>query len=323
MNKKLIAIAVASVMAAPVAMADVKISGRVGLDFTTLDTDGVANDVRDVTDNAATRIQFDGTVGNAYARIARDMRGGGEAARDQYYGYKLDNGMTVQLGRMATAGKNAEKDPYITSFLETRGTVANSATANKYSSNSFVDNLVQLSMKAGDAKIKIQYDPTEYSGIGAANANSGHIAVGVSGKAGGVNYHVSYNNGAADQDNTAASYNSQSNIKVGANMKFGMAKVALMYTSMDKGGATAANNATDSILVTADMDLGNGLSANVGLATRSGDVAADDAEFMRLAVMKKLNEGTSVYAGYTSTDYDAASANADTSELGVGMIVKF
>ena len=71
------------------------------------------------------------------------------------------------------------------------------------------------------------------------------------------------------------------------------------------------------------MGFGNGLTGNVSYATRSGDVAGDDAELIRVAVMKKLNKGASVYAGYTTTDYDAASAKADTSELGLGMVVKF
>lgn len=325
MNKKLIAIAVATVMAAPVAMADVKISGRVGLDFTSKDTDGATNDVRDLKDNAASRIQFDATAGKAFARMAWDARKNKNLGqRDNYLGYKLDGGMTVQIGRMATAAKNAEKDPYITSFLETRGSIANSYTSNIYGSNSFVDNLVQVAFKAGSVKIKVQYDPTEYSPTVAKGNQSGHIALGASGKSGPVAWHASYNNGSADGDNSAASYGSQSNIKLGGNMKFGKVKASLNYTSMDTDAAVAAEGtATSSIFVDANMGMGNGLSANVGYGTRSGDVAADDATYMRLAMTKKLSKGVKIYGGYTTTDYDAASAKADTSEMGVGMIVKF
>lgn len=324
MNKKLIAIAIATAMAAPVAMADVKISGRVGIDFTTKDTDGAANDVRDVKDNAASRFQIDATAGKAYARMAWDARKDKALAqRDNYLGYKLDGGMSIQAGRMATAAKNAEKDPYITTFLETRGSIANSYTANYFASNAFVDNLVQVAFKAGSAEIKVQYDPTEYAPNVPNGNQSGHLAIGASGKAGAVAWHASYNNGSADGDNTAASYPSQSNIKLGGSMKFGTVKASLNYTSMDKDGAVGVDNATDSIFVDANMGLGNGLSANVGFGTRSGDVAADDATYMRLAATKTLSKGVKVYGGYTTTDYDTASANADTSEVGVGMIVKF
>lgn len=321
MNKKLIAIAVASVMAAPVAMADIKISGRVAQDLTinTEDTPG-SNDTRGLSDSGHARIQFDGTAGDAYARIAyNDANQGRDKMRDQYVGYKFGGGMSVQAGTMAIAAKNLEKDAYIATFLETRDTVANSATHKTFSSNGFVTDLVQFKMKAGAANITVQYGVAEYR-----DTNNGHIGVGVSGSAGPVAYYASYNNGSADGDSTAATYPSQSNIKAGASMKFGMAKIGLMYTSMDTDGAPAtAGVATDSILVDANFDLGNGLSANAAVATRSGNVAADDATFMRIAVMKKLNKSASVYAGYTATDFDATSATADLTELGAGMLVKF
>jgi len=335
MNKKLIAIAVASVMAAPVAMADMKMSGRVGLDFTSKSTDGATNDPRGLSDSGTTRLQFDGTAGQAYARIALDERlgrddvtidtSGAEAdistfdktKRDVYLGYKFDNGMAVQAGRMGGALKNLEKDKYIGTFLETRSTVANSYTSSRYGSSSFVDDVFQLTTKAGGAKVKIQYGASENT-----DTNNGHIAVGVSGKAGAVDYWVGYNNGAADGDSLSPPYASQSNIKVGGKMKFGTITASLNYTSMDKDGAVGAGNATDSISLGADFNLGGGLSADFTYATRSGDVAADDSEFYRLGVMKKINKSASAYAGYTSTDNDAA-GSADSDEVGFGMIVKF
>ena len=323
MNKKLIAIAVASVMAAPVAMADIKISGRVGLDYTIASEDTVNNDARGLSDSGHTRLQFDGTAGNAYARIAlderlsRDQTSVGQVKRDNYLGYKWGS-TSLQAGRMGGVAKNIEKDPYIGTFLETRSSVANSYTGGGYGSSSFVDDVLQLAMKAGSATIKIQFGPSEY-----ANSNNGHIGASVAGKAGAVNYWASYNNGSADGNSTAVSYPSQSNIKAGGAMKFGKVKVSLNYTSMDTDGAAAtADVATDSIFIDANMGFGNGLSGNVGYGTRSGNVAADDAEFIRLAVMKKINKGTSVYGGYTTTDYDAAGDN-DTDEFGVGMVVKF
>ena len=322
MNKKLIAIAVASVMAAPAAMADMKISGMVAQELTSLDVDGAAADPMTMGDSGFTRLQFDGTMGSAYARLARDLRGGGEAGRDQYVGYKFGGGMTVQAGTMPGVSKNIEKDPYIATFLQHRSTVANVATSNIYSSNGFVQDVLQLSMKAGAGNVKIQYGPENNDGA-AGGPNDGHIGVSFTGKGAGINYFASYNNGQGDLNSPAGTTPSHSNIKLGGNMKFGSVKVGLMYTSQDKDAATPAlGTATDSIFVDANFDLGNSLSANVGYATRSGDVAADDADFIRAAVMKKLNKGTSVWAGYTTTDYEAG-GGADTSELGVGMVVKF
>lgn len=322
MNKKLIAIAVASVMAAPAAMADIKISGIVAAEFTSLDVDGAGLDPQEIGDSGFTRLQIDGTSGDAYARLAyNDTNRGRDTMRDTYVGYKFGGGMTVQAGRMAGAAKNIEKDPYIATFLQQRGTVANSATANIYSSNGFIDDVVQLSMKAGAANVKVQFSPENSDGNG-SGPNDAHIGVAVTGKAGGINYFASYNNGQGDVDSPVGTTPSHSNIKLGGSMKFGSAKVTLMYTSMDKDGVSAAGNATDSIFVDGNFDLGNNLSANVGYATRSGDVAADDADFIRAAVLKKLNKGTSVWAGYTTTDFETG-GGADTSELGVGMVVKF
>lgn len=317
MNKKLIAIAVASVMAAPVAMADIKISGRIAQDYTVKSQDGTALDSTGWSDSGHGRIQFDGTAGNAYARYAFDSRGsaGPGATRQNLIGYKFGNGMTLQAGRMETAGKNLEKDPYIATFLETRNTAANVATSSKYGSNGFVDNLLELSMKAGSAKIKIQYDASE----NAANSNNdGHLGASVAGKAGSVNYWASYNTGSADGDSNPANTTSPSNIKAGAAMKFGKVKVTLNYTSAD---TDLTNGATDSIALGANMGFGNGLSGDITFASKGSDVTTAEAEFIRVAVMKKLNKQASIYGGFTSTDVNAP--NSDTDEFGVGMVVKF
>ena len=329
MNKKLIAIAIASVMAAPVAMADIKISGRVGVDFTSKGSDNpTVEDSLALSDSGHTRLQFDGTAGNAYARLALDERygrdrngtGGTEdnrTKRDQYLGYKWGS-TSLQAGRMAGAAKNIEKDRYIGTFLETRSTIANSYTASAYGSSSFINDILQLGFKAGPTKIKLQFGPTDK-----ANSNNGHIGASITGKGGSVNYWLSYNNGSADGNGSLATYPSQSNLKVGAAMKFGKVKVSLNYTDMDTDGAPAtAGVATDSLSLGADMSFGNGLSGDITYATRGGNVAADDADFLRIALMKKLGKKVAIYGGYTSTDFDAV-GSFDTDEFGVGMVVKF
>jgi hypothetical protein len=318
MNKKLIAIAIATVMAAPVAMADIKISGRVGGHLVSTDTDGAADANVGFDDNGQTRLQFDGTMGNAYARIALDRRLSKnntdspytDQNRDNYLGYKFGGGMSAQFGRMPTAGKNIEKDPYIATFLQIRKTVAESATASNYGSSSFVDHVAQLKMKAGAANVTVQYDVGSKSTY---SPNEGHLAIAVTGKGGPVNYWFAYNNGSADGPGGSTPGNDDSNIKFGGSMKFGAIKASLNFTSSDNDGTES-----DSILLMADMGLGGGLSANFSYATRD---AAEDATWMRLAVAKKLNKGVMVYAGYTTTDYDGATA--DFTKIGAGMTVKF
>jgi len=316
MNKKLIAIAVASVMAAPVAMADMKISGRVNAQFGMQDATGVADTTGRLDDSGQGRLQFDATSGKAYARFALDTRYGrdrngaasdwGRTNRDSFVGYKFD-GFSLQYGRMGVAGKNIEKDPYIATFLQIRANdITEAATGSKFGSSSFVDDVIQLSAKVGGGKLTAQINIDDNS-ASTSSTNEGMTAVSYAGKAGAVNFWLAYNTGAADGGGVG---NDESNTKIGLSMKIGKAKVTLNHTASDDNGVK-----NDSTQIWADMGMGNGLSVNVGFGTNK---ASDTA--MRVAVTKKLSKGVSVYAGYGQYDYDAG---GDASTLGAGMTVKF
>ena len=117
MNKKIIAIAIAAAMAAPVAMADVKMSGRVNAQYGIVSVDGATTDpMGRLDDSGQGRFQIDAKSGDAYARWAIDTRYGrdnntagnyGRTNRDSYVGYKF-GGVKVQYGRMGNAAKNLE-----------------------------------------------------------------------------------------------------------------------------------------------------------------------------------------------------------------------
>lgn len=331
MNKKLIAIAVASVMAAPVAMADLKISGRVNQQFINTDVDGGASTL-DNTENGHTRLQFDASSGNAYGRVALDERFGrdrnsgtsttedGRTKRDQYVGYKFGSS-SLQYGRMGGAAKNVEKDPLIATFLEVRSSVASANPASAYDSSSFVNEVLQFKTKAGGATVNVQLglsDNDVAAPAVAGDASQGYTAFSVTGKAGPVAYFVSWNNDAADSTGAGTS-NDDSNLKIGATMKFGKVNTTVAYKNNDNNGF-----ATDSIVVRANMGLGDGMKVYGGIALRSDDSAgsAGDATWLRLAVSKEVAKGATFYGGYTQTDYDNAGP-ADVSVLGVGMTLKF
>ena len=334
MNKKIIAIAIATAMAAPVAMADVKISGRVGGSLVSVSGDtlspAVAADqlildalkasgfntgataVAEATGDTSTsfveqgmnRLVFDGTSGNGYARVAfnTSFAKASPTYRDQYVGYKAGFGK-VQFGRMAGAMKNLEKDPYIATFLQLRGTLA--AAGGKYGSNGFVDNLLQFSTKTNGIAFKVQYNPGAKT---VAAKDEGHTALSVVGKAGGVSWWVGYNNAGGSE------VTGDTNTKVGASMKFGSVKATLQLENNSYAGGTVEASRT---LLMANMGLGNGLSVDAAFGMGGGDF--DGASTVRIAVNKKLNKGTSLFAGYTSTDYDGPVISV----LGAGMTVKF
>lgn len=323
MNKKIIAIAVATVMAAPVAMADVKISGRVGGELTFVPANGASAAgskgtayVTDTTKSSrqfsdfgsSNRLVFDGTMGNAYARNAyNDSDGGRSKQRELLAGYKLSGGSSFQFGRMPTAGKNLEKDPYITTFLQARDSAAIVGTNKNFTSNGFVDGLIQYKTKAGGTKIVVQYAPSNNYGI----ANGGQFALGVSGKAGAVRYFASYNNGSGNSTGTSST--NQSNAKGGVSMKMGSVKMTLVVSDA-VFGSSGANKRTATTLL-ADFGLGNGLSANVGYGGNG-----DTGTWARAAVSKKLNKGTNIFAGVVNSKAVGGTAY---SVLGAGMIVKF
>ena len=327
MNKKIIAIAIAAAMSAPV-MADVKITGAMGGDLTfnnkaySDSTNATASkqNADDGTkanttfnDNGMTQVNFVVTEGNSFGKLGMNY-GGSKIPmekRDFIIGHKLGGGMAFSFGTMSGALKNMEKDPYIATFLQLRGTNGLTQSAKQYGSAGFVKDLLQLTMKAGPANVKIQYDATDND---KGSDNEGHTAVGVTGKAGAVAYFAGYSNGTGNETDGV----SQSNVKVGASMKFGAVKATLALTTSDDG--SAANSKAQATAIMADMGMGNGLSANIGYGMVDHDTASKDGTWMRLAVAKKLSKKATVYGGYT------ASKNKDAQEktrFGAGMTVKF
>lgn len=355
MNKKLIAIAVASVMATPVMAADLKISGRINQQFTSKTTDATASstDVLDYSDDGHQRLQFDVKAGNAFGRYALDLREGrlgstGSAERDKFIGYKF-GANSIQFGRMANAGKNIEKDPFIATFLGVRSTAASatgSSTLNAYDSNGFISDIAQFSTKVSGVAIKVQLGLSDNdAATGPGATNQGHVGISATGTAGGVRWFISQNNGTADQGDvaavaaaaavpavpgdagkaavaaSAAVTNDDSITKVGASMKFGKVKTSLAFKSAEDNGAEH-----EVIVLRANMGFGNGLTGYFGYATATSKASAAatdvDSTWLRLAVAKKLNKSTTFYGGYTATDVDVAGAT-DTSEIGVGLTIKF
>ena len=323
MNKKLIAIAVASVMAAPVAMADVTISGAFYGELVNRNADGIVTaNTEDTTsgttafeDGGKNALNFTATSGNVYGKMGLDVGPGAAVAggnatlkyRDFHIGYKFGDA-SLQFGSMNGASKNLEKDAYIATFLQLRNTYADSATAGAYGSSSYVSNVIQYKGKVGAGTLIAQYDVTDNVN---SSANEGHMGLSYAGKASGVGYFVGYNTGTgADVDGV-----DQTNMKLGASMKFGAAKVGLMYTSSDNDGAV-----NSSIAVDANMSMGNGLSANVAYGQETGDRTAEEGTTLRLAVTKSLAKNASIYAGYQTNTPDGGDA---ANELGLGMGLKF
>ena len=311
MNKKIIAIAIATVMAAPVAMADLKISGQLGAALTQSDKNAAAGtdtdkSSREFGDSGLSKLTFDGTSGDAYARIGMDVRsifgGGGIAGRDFYAGYKLASG-SIQFGRMAAAAAGIEGDKYNATFLQARRTSAYATTCNSCNDSFSGSPVIQYKTKVAGNTINLQYDPTDNTD---SSTKSGYLAASIKGSAGAIGYFASYNN--AGTDGTTA--NNDSNLKYGVSMKMGAVKATLAMTTADDDGTK-----DNAYLLMADMGLGNGLSVNAGYGANK----AKDTWY-RVALTKSINKGASLFGGLVTETPDGGTA---ATVMGVGMKVKF
>ena len=329
MNKKIIAIAIAAAMSAPV-MADVTVGGQIGASMVmgskqyTQATAGsygaTAEDAtktsRTIQDSGLTKIEFNITEGNAIAKIGLDARpvfgGGSPAGRDFWLGYKFGSSGTVSAGRMPSAVAGLEGDKYNATFLEMRRTAAVSSTDNTLTDSYTASPVLQYAVKAGSAAIKVQYDATDNASDTTSSGSEGYTAVSVKGQAGAVGYFVGYNNGSGKDVST----NKESNTKVGASMKFGAAKVTAMMMNSDSSGTKEASTA-----IMADMGLGNGLAVDFVYGMKTEGTSKKDT-FMRLAVSKNLTKKSKVFGGYVA-ERDDNGTTKDTNAFGFGMVVKF
>ncbi len=292
MNKKVLVAAIAAAMVAPVAQADLKISGRTALEL--VSEDGNIN----AQDYGNQRLQFDISQDNWFGRYALDMRyskwfdatGSNSKFRDFYTGVKTDVG-SFSAGRLAGAGKNIEGDRYVGTFLELRNAFVKGG---KYGSSGFVDNMIQWSNKVGGASVKVQYNPTDNGGA------KGDLGLGVKAKAGAADVFLAYNNQG----------DSNTYWKIGGKMGFGDITARLVYEN-DDGQTEAA-----SFALGADMSLGNGMVATVDYSDK-GETRSEAA--YRLGIYKKFSKKAHLWAGYTQ---NGSSSNTTTAIAAYGVGVR-
>jgi hypothetical protein len=320
MNKKIIAIAIASAMAAPVAMADIKVSGRMAGEL--VSTDSTTPSSTTMQDTGMARIYFDATMGNAFAQMGYKSGFAGDLGapadlREQYLGYKFD-GFDIRAGRVQGVMYTLEGDKYKGTFLQMTGKGGRASF-----NDGFVNQYVQLQTKVGGGLLKVNYNPTsdvptydhdDNDATPNIVGHGGNMGVSWKGKIGGVGVFAGYNNGEASE---VAGGPSQSSMKIGASMKFGAVTGTVMLSNKDTGNSTTE---ADGILLMADMGLGNGLSVNVGYGTTEAGPSAGDTTQTRIAIAKQISKGVKVFGGMTSTDTEGGT---DKSSTGVAMEVRF
>jgi hypothetical protein len=291
MNKKILSLAIAAAVAAPMAaQADVKISGSVARDLYQQTTVNLVGG-----DSGTSKLNIDASEGDAFLRMAWDIRSAAYAlgtaagqglgemtAREQYAGIKLGGGK-LMVGRQANLSSTViyGADTLNATFLEARGKAGGT---NKVAS--FDSGLLGYSMKAGDVDFALAYGPADKD----MGANNNRVQAKVGFKAGPVDLAIGY-----DKDNAG----SVDTTAVSGKMKFGEVKLNVLLEQ---------DSSQSIVFADATMPLG-GMDVNLGL----GSNTTNSSTWTRVAVVKQMGKAR-VYAG-------ADNQQGGTQRVGAGLRV--
>ena len=317
MNKKILSLAVAAVVAAPFAApitaqaADVSVNGAYSMAMFNTDEDlsvttgigtgsGKAGGGLYGGDFGISKVEFNVKSGDAFAKIATSIvsnTGGlcvtGSCVREVMAGVKV-GGVDVILGRQANMYNNGVKvDTMTGTFMEARKHPGGVAKV-----PSFVGGLLGVSGKAGEVSYGVQYGPEYSDSYSQTNPIYAHVNF----KAGPAAIGIGYQGDPAGNATTGAS----------AKMKFGDVAVAVSLESADGAYVGGGTTGTASSIVFADvsMPLGGG---TVGLGL--GNNTDQSSTFARLSYQMKVGGGADFFAGVAKDD--------SNQRVGAGLTVKF
>ncbi len=357
MKKNMIALAVAGVLAAPLAaQAEVTVSGQLQAELTSISADdemkaiGVTEGVfmhdaqeggnPDSGNYGAINVSATEDLGNGLKAIAKyginvnatENNKTPLIGRDAYVGLTGGFG-TVMAGTMSTPYKSStvKWDPFLATAGQARGNFGASTLHNGYA-----ENTLAYANKFGPAKVvlAIAFDENDADGDGEVegdNTTTASINVPV----GPVEVAVAYLDDASLDDGTAT--------KVGVKYAAGAFGVSFQYESVDAGLQNSLGDAIETLdptlTVAADGETymllngtytmgANTFALSVGQNTQdyvftAGGLSAEeslDNTHTTFGVVHSMSKTTSVHAAYTAVDVDGEfGANG----LALGMRVKF
>jgi len=333
MNKKLSVIAVAVALATPfaAAQAEVTTSARVAWDIASVGGDADPSGIL-IGDSGQGRLQFDSKSDMGFGRLAFDTRlgrasvsckgtddnenaGAGDGNidrdglscsssladfRDVYLGINLGPG-ALSFGRMGGASKNLEKDPFIATFLQARGTSA--VHGGSYGSSSFINGLMQYSMDLSGWAVKVQYNlQNEDLAAGGTTGKGGDAGLSVKGKAGPATIWLGWNNGGGGDNDLGYT-------KLGFGMPAGPINLTVNYNSKE---APDGGDADNRIFIDGNMKFGDWMG-DVALGTKShGDASGT---YIRLAGKTKLDKQMTMSVGYVQDSTDPGTTGSEETTI--------
>ena len=328
MNKTLIGMAIAAILAAPVANAGMKISGTIqaeggsfeeGTSASSIETgemSGAKGDSGVIDDQGgqnSINISVSEDLGNGLKAIGKigmsfsTFDGDGLGQRDAYAGIAGSN-WHAAFGRASGAykGASAKWDPFIATSLQARGNGGMSGGA--FGHGSYVKDGIDFAVKSGAFKLHGQYSADETNDNGAGHDGSNLWA-------------VTYD--AGDLDLMAAIANNEKdgdrNFKVGAKYAAGGMTLAAQYEDVETGGYDGDTG--NYLFLTGSMDIGSGNTISGWFGNFDADASGNDASSFALGINHKFSKKTKLYAGFRSTDSDVDAS--DEAATVVGLVVKF
>jgi len=351
MKKTAIAVAVAAVLAAPVAMADVSVSGQLQTQIVNYGGDGGNRNGLYVSDGGAVGGSNSGNWGAINLVASEDLGDGMKAlakysfnvltganigTREAYVG--LAGGFGAVLGGKLNhpyKTSTVSWDPFLSTFAQARfnggmgGGLSGDATANTLQNalyGSEVDNALAYAGSFGGVKVVAALivdegaSPTDTSKTNGKNG----VSFSVNAPVGPVEVAVAYANLSELADFNGTSLATVKDLvatKVGVKWVSGDITVAGQYEMLDKGFSAQAEKGSVAY-VTGSYKMGNNtVSAAYGMTDKKLNTVGTDkaATYLAVGLNHAMSKNTSAFVGYRSSDNGTIKENA----VGAGLRVKF
>lgn len=342
MKKKLIALAVAGAMTAPMAvMADVKISGQLQTQIVSIGGDHHTDKGIHMTDGGHVDANNGGNWGALSINASEELGGGLKALAHYSFNISTDsstNGVrqgwvglagdfgAVLAGRMNHPYKTSTigYDPFVGTFMQAR---FNGGMAGRIGGLGDVlygterDNTLAYAGSFGGAKVVagVIFDETDDATNDKTTGNHAYAAS-VNVPVGPVEVAVAY----ASLSEYAGSAEKQTAAKVGVKYAAGDFSVAGQLEMLGEGfSADADPDGGNVMYVTGSYKMGaNTISASVGRTSKDLLAGDEDQTYMAVGFNHAFSQNTSAFAGYRASS-KVAGGDDSSNAVGVGMRVKF
>ncbi len=360
MNKKLIAMAVAAGLAAPMAaQAGVTPYGALQIEIAQYKNDGYGenNTKNSRTGTAANETAIkvaDNKRGRLGFKIKEDLGGGlnaiakfewqvdtaygniNDGARESWVGMKGGFG-EIKAGRIKSSYKytgGVKYDPFVTTYLEARK--SGGMLGGAWGQNSFWNTSLSyknkwggfslwanLGMDQGDGTTDYMADTTK-EGAKDAPGQTGDYSI--AGKFGGKIWEVflvtEMNAVASNAASAAGTKQSWSANKIGGKVKFAGAHTISGQYEMIKDKTKSTDQNTKIAFIGYQFKMGKNIIAAQGGLTNP-DGSDNDTTYMAVGFIHKFSKKTRVFAGYRSSKTKTTSTDNKATAISVGMRVAF